>query len=146
MSRKKLTVAVIVILLLFSIGAALVWWYIPRPLLDGAETHRIYYAQVYADGTKPAIEVDVEEHLDQGAVLDVLGRYQRNRSGEISASYSVVEGMICLGALCDGGPDRWHIVACPEYAFAYTAEDNLQWNIQDGDKLWKELQLLLPEF
>lgn len=142
--QKKWTVLVVVLLLLAAAGAALVWLFRPSPLLDGAEAHRVYYAEAYEGGTSPDHAVDVAEFLDQEAVLDVLDRYQRDRSGGRMGSYTVEEGMILLGVLCDEGPDRWHIAAAPGYAFAYTGDSGTKWNIRDGGRLWQELSALLP--
>lgn len=142
--QKKRPVFVVALLLLAAVGAALAWRFWPSPLLDGAEAHRIYYAEVYEGGTSPDHEVDVTDFLDQEAVLDVLGRYQRDCSGGGMGSYPVEEGMILLGVLCNEGPDRWHIVAAPEHAFAYTGDSSTKWNIRDGGKLWQELSALLP--
>lgn len=142
--QKKRTILVVVLLLAAAVGAALAWWFWPSPLLDGAEAHRVYYATVYEGGTSPDHEADVTDFLDQETVLDVLGRYQRDRSGGGMGSYPVEEDMILLGVLCDEGPDRWHIVAAPEHAFAYTGAGNTKWNIRDGGKLWQELSALLP--
>lgn len=142
--QKKRTVLVVVFLLLAAAGAALAWLFRPSPLLDGAEAYRVYYAEAYEGGTSPDHAVDVAEFLDQEAVLDVLGRCQRDRSGGRMGSYTVEEGMILLGVLCDEGPDRWHIAAAPGYAFAYTGDSGTKWNIRDGGRLWQELSALLP--
>lgn len=142
--QKKRTVLVVVFLLLAAAGAALAWLFRPSPLLDGAEAHRVYYAEAYEGGTSPDHAVDVAEFLDQEAVLEVLGRCQRKRSIDRMSSYSVEEGMILLGVCYEEGPCRWHIVAAPGYAFAYTGDSGTKWNIRDGGRLWQELSALLP--
>lgn len=142
--QKKRTVLVVVFLLLAAAGAALAWWFRPSPLLDGAEAYRVYYARAYEGGTSADHDIDVTELLDQEAALDVLGRYQRKRSVDRMSSYPVEEGMILLGVCYEEGPCRWHIVAAPGYAFAYTGDSGTKWNIRDGGKLWQELSALLP--
>lgn len=142
--QKKRTVLVVVFLLLAAAGAALAWWFRPSPLLDGAEAYRVYYARAYEGGTSADHDIDVTELLDQEAALDVLGRCQRKRSVDRMGSYPVEEGMILLGVCYEEGPCRWHIVAAPGYAFAYTGDSGTKWNIRDGGKLWQELSALLP--
>lgn len=142
--QKKRTVPVVVFLLLAAAGAALAWLFRPSPLLDGAEAYRIYYARAYKGGTSADHYMDVEEFLDQEAVLEVLGRCQRKRSIDRMSSYSVEEGMILLGVCYEEGPYRWHIVAAPGHAFAYTGHSGTKWDIRDGGRLWQELSALLP--
>lgn len=142
--QKKWTVLVVVLLLLAAAGVALVWLFWPSPLLDGAEAYRVYYARAYEGGTSADHDIDVTEFLDQEAVLDVLGRYHRDRSGGRMGAYPVEEGMILLGVCYEEGPYRWHIAATPGHAFAYTGHSSTKWNIRDGGRLWQELSALLP--
>ena len=145
MSKQKSGLFLFVgVLLLAAAGAALAWWFWPSPLLDGAEAYRVYYARAYEGGTSADHDIDMTEFLDQEAALDVLGRYQRKRSVDRMSSYPVEEGMILLGVCYEEGPYRWHIVAAPGHAFAYTGHSSTKWDICDGGRLWQELSALLP--
>lgn len=139
MSKQKKWTLAVVLLLLAAVGGALAWWYIPRPLMDPAKDYQLHMAMLY-HGTE---EEDLLPCADPEALLNVLEKYEQvvestRRGGYLADIYPLE-----LGFAYPGG--SWYIIAGPEFVSAYDSGEEIIWHVTDGEKLWQELQVLLPE-